>query len=558
MLSDRITAAAEHLTMSLVGAETIVASASSRMLSGVVVKFGVPGHTSRGLLKVAPGALVFPDDLTRVKLTREHDRADSRGYLAALDVNAERIRASLKVASGPAGDLALSEADDHTRDGLSFDVVDATIDGDTITSGRVVAIGQVGIPAYDDGRIDTIAAAAASPTVGDTSMLTTEQQARLDALRARTDLSEAETAELNALAVLGNAAATPAAPAPSSTAAPSAVPASQVAASMPSVPSGVPTAQTSSTTTARPAGAAFADFVDEITAGLRASTHGDRSSGLATITAALSDITNTAHQGVIDQPAWSGELWSGLVYEPIFSDLFTSGDLTNWEGEGWRFTNKLDIADYAGDKAAIPTDTVGTESSSYEAARMAVGVDIDRKFFDFPSTGFVESLFAQVRESWAIKLDAKVAAYIAANKVTAKDVEPGGAAIAAVPSLLKAAAIAVRALRRRKVGAASWVLVNDDDLFSLFDVASKDVSAFLELFQIDPANFRSAPAALVPVGTVLAGAKQAATVRTLPGSPIRVEAQSLVNGGVDEAFFGYWAIEEHHTSGIASATFTPA
>lgn len=551
MSVSRITAAGEALSLAFVGSDQVTASTETRTLSGVVVKFGVPGHTSRGLLRVAPGALTFPEDLGRVKLTREHERDNARGHLVRLDVNADRIRASLRVADGEPGDVALREALDRTRDGLSFDVVDAQIDGDTITSGRVVAIGQVGIPAYDDGRIDSIAAAATTNRESQ-AMLTPEQEARLAELRAKSNLTPEESAELSALAVLSDPAAAVAAPA----AAPE--PPAQVAASIPSVPAGVPLADTRpAVTTARPKGAALAEFVQQVTAGLQARADGSKAEGLQTITAALSDITNTAHKGVIEPPAWSGELWSGLVYEPLFLDLFTSGDLTSWQGKGWRFTNKLTMADYAGDKAAIPTDTIGTESSTYEAARQAVGVDIDRKFFDFPNEGFVQSLFEQARESWTINLDAKVAAYIAANMISAKDVEPGGSALAAFPSLLKAAAAAVRALKRRTVGKASFVLVNDEDLFSLFDVSSSQVSAFLELFDIDPSNFRSAPAALVPVGTVVAGVRQAATVRTLPGSPIRVEAQDLTKGGIDEAFFGYWAIEEHHTSAIASATFDP-
>jgi hypothetical protein len=56
----------------------------------------------------------------------------------------------------------------------------------------------------------------------------------------------------------------------------------------------------------------------------------------------------------------------------------------------------------------------------------------------------------------------------------------------------------------------------------------------------------------------VAGVKQAATLRTLGGdSPIRVSAQHLANGGIDEAFFTYWAIEEHSDLGIQKATVAP-
>jgi hypothetical protein len=128
--------------------------------------------------------------------------------------------------------------------------------------------------------------------------------------------------------------------------------------------------------------------------------------------------------------------------------------------------------------------------------------------------------------------------------------------IGAQNTLLKAVAVAVRSLKRRRVGQATWVKVNDDDYFSLFSITNMDVPAFLALLGVAPENIQSDPD--VPAGTVLAGVRQAATVRTLPGSPIRVEAQNLTRAGIDEAFFGYWAIEEHHTSGISKATFTPA
>lgn len=545
--------------MLAMGAQGVTASHARRTLSGTVVKYGEYGLTSMGKLKVRPGALRFPDDLPTVKLTREHDLSVSRGHLSSVIASPTEVRASLRVADGPEGDEALREAGKdpvtgedtpRVRDGLSFHIVDATIDGDEITDGRVVAVGQVGVPAYESGRIDSIAAAHHT---GGTMTLTPEQTARLTELRASTTLSDAETMELNALATLAGEDA-PATPAEAPAEAPT------VAASMPSVPAGSPApgaVVTAPARTERPKGAALQEFCQQITAGLQARVNGDAQGGLATITAALSDITNTAHKGIIEPPAWSGELWSGLVYEPLFLDLFNSGDLTSWEGSGWRFTNKLTMADYAGDKAAIPTDTIGTEASTYEAARQAVGVDIDRKFFDFPNQGFVEALFAQARESWTINMDSKAAAYLLANDVPAKDVEPGGAALDPQTSLLKAAGVAIRALKRRKVGKATFVIVNDEDLFSLMDLDVGSVPAFLELFDIDPSNFRSAPEGLVPSGTVLAGVKQAATFRTLPGSPIRVEAQDLTKGGIDEAFFGYWAIEEHHTSAIASAEFDP-
>lgn len=331
---------------------------------------------------------------------------------------------------------------------------------------------------------------------------------------------------------------------------PSAVSASAV--TVPAITAGVPSPATSSTTTS-PQGGSFGQFCYDVAQAFR-QTGPQR---VTDISAALADITYSSHAGNIQQPDWSGELWSGLEYQPEFLDLFTEGTLTSLKGTGWRFTNKLEIQDYAGDKAEIPTDNIGTEIQEWTGARMAVGVDIDRAFFDFPTPGFIEALFQQVRESWKIKLDGKVRAYTQA-KAAAAAVDESAAvpvAIAAQDTLLEAAAIAVRSLKRRQVGTASWVLVSDEDMFTLINTQMDQVLAYLKLFNIDPENFRSS--SQLPAGTVYAGVKSAAKVRTMPGSPIRVDAQRLANGGVDEAFFGYWAIEEQHTRGIAKATFTP-
>lgn len=519
----------------------VTAGALTRTLAGPLVRFGVLGNTSAGKLQVKrPDALRFPSDLGRVKLTKEHVRGESRGHLIQLEITPDGIRAACKVADGPEGDAALREAQDRTRDGFSFDVINAQIVGDEIVSADVIAIGQVGIPAYADSVIDTVAAAtpetpgAQQPGTTEGNSMTQEQRARLALLRANTARTAEEETELATLAALETAEA--AAP-PAEAAAPPAA----VAASLPALPPGVPTPTIVVNEPA--AGSAFTRLCETVAAAMAPGAR-----DITAITAALADITNTAHTGDIEAPAWSGELWSGLRYEPEFLDLFSAGTLDHWKGDGWRFTSKLEMSDYAGDKTEIPTSTIGTEPSSYEAARMAVGVDIDRKFFDFPNTQFVKSLFEQARESWQIKLDAKVRAYALAKAVAVTG--PAGTQ----PTLLKAAAKASQALKRRRVGRASWVMVNDDDMFTLLDYAEKDVPVFLSLYGIAPENFRSSPD--IAAGTVLAGVKQAATLRTLPGSPLRVEAQNLTRAGIDEAFFGYWAIEEHHKSGIAKTTFT--
>lgn len=553
----RITAdnAADPLTIHGVGGLT--ASTTSRTLSGMAVLYGVPGRTSAGRLRVRPGALRFPEDVTRVKLTEEHDRAKSRGFIQSLQFLPEGIRASAKVANGPEGDKALAEADPENpiRDGFSFDVVDWTIQGDELIDAEVVAIGQVGIPAYDDTRIDSIAASQISNATlnpGET-MLTEAQKTRLAELAALTDLTDAQKAELAQLNVLNAAstqtaaadAATSGTSAAASTAEPQPVTASAATTGTATAPAGAPapiTAGSTGSSGVEVNESPLNSLVSMITGLLR----GDRSQS---ITAALSDVTSAQHSDNVSEDSWSGELWSGLEYQPEFLDLFVDKPLTSFDGKGWRWGVKPQVGDYAGNKADIPSNVPTTIPSTWAAFRIAGGWDIDRKFFDFPDSAFIASFVAAVREDIALKRDLKVRDYILAQAVDS--------GVAAQATLMKAARQATKIVKRNTKQKATFVLINDDDYDDLFDITADDVPAYADLLGVKPEDFRSSPD--VTQGLVIAGVKQAAVVRWLGGaSPIRVQAENLTKAGIDEAFFTYGAIEEHHTTGIVKQTYTPA
>lgn len=540
-------------------AGSVTAAASSRTLGGGVVRYGEYGRTSIGRVRVKAGALRWPSDLSRVKLTKEHNRDESRGYIAAREDDGELLRVTAKVSDGPEGDDALRDAADHTRDGFSFDLVDVKLEGDWIVDGEVVAIGQVGIPAYDDMRIDQVAAsqtrAATSAAQNGRNSMTEQEIARLAELRAKSALTADEQAELEQLAAkeseqgADESSASDQGETGAENGASASGTSSGTGGATASVPAGGgPRPRQSSSTTTRDRSGQLRRFVAALTRGL------DPNQGVS-VTAALADVTESgADDGVLSQPAWSGELWSGVQHEREFVPLLGHGDLTNFRGEGWRWVTKPEMKDYAGDKAAIPSDPIDTEPSSYEAARMAVGHDLDRKFYDFPDAAFLESYVRAVGESWSVKSDIKAHAWIVSHAVpvtTADGPDVGtDPDLVTAPTLLKAAGKALRKVKRNTRSKGTFVLVADDDFDELMDVSEHDVPAFLQLFDIDPGSFTSSE--LLTPGSVIAGTKQAATFRELPGSPIRVSAQHIANGGVDEGFFGYWAIEQHHESGIVS------
>lgn len=535
---------------------SVVVDLSRRTITGTVYRFGEVGVTSAGELAVDPR---MPPPPVGLPVTREHDRpcpegcevdhehAVVRGHIALVDLDAERLRVAVRVVDGEVGDLALAEARDRTRAAFSFDIEDAEVIDGAIVTARWMYLGQVRDPAFNSARIDSIAAARAAVNRKETENMTDEQRARLRELIAQQNLTDDERAELDSLTALAVAEVanaegdTPPAEGDTPPADDGAPAQGQVAASRPLVPTGVPAPSRAPVRTGTPQGA-LDRFVSTVCAALRPG-----GGGAAAITAAFTDVTQTGVGGDISAPAWSGELWSGVEYVPEFSPLLASGPLTNFEGKGWRWVIKPTMADYAGDKAAVPSAAVTVEPGTWEAARLATGNDFDRKFYDFPNEDFLRSYVSAVGESTKMLIDDKAHAYILAH-ATASGLTS--------TTVLGAAAKAVRAVKRARMGRASFVILSDADFDSLMDITNNNVPAFLDMYGIDPRNFTSSDT--LAAGSVIAGVKQAATLRTLGGdSPIRVSAQHLANGGIDEAFFTYWAIEEHSDLAIQKTTVVP-
>lgn len=557
-------------------ASAVLPHRERRTLAGTVVRYGETGLTSAGPLRVAPGALVFPADLTQVTLTREHDRGAVRGRLALVDDSPERLYVATRVADGPEGDEALAEADRAravaegrpVRAAFSFDIEDAEVRDGVIVAGRVVAIGQVSDPAFNSARIDHIAASrGATTTTGRNTMrLTPEQRRRLAELTAITDRTPEQETELGELTALAVAEA---AEAPADQGGDGAdqgaqggdqgQPAPQAVAASAAVPAGIPAPQRAAARTR--AVSPLTQFVRDITAEIN--RQGRSVSSLnQVITAALTNVTQTGIANTTQQD-WAGELWSGLLYEPVFTPLVSNGPLVNFKGKGWRWTTKPTMADYPGDKAPIPSAALATEDAEFTASRQAVGHDFDRSIFDFPSPeheAYVRSYLEAVRESWEVQLDAKTEAkLIALGTANTLDTDPGVAGVQPFPagtSVLRAVAWLLRRVQRARFGRPTFVLLSDEDFDALFDVTEQQLSAFMDLFGVKPENFTASEA--LAAGDVVAGVRSATTLKTVPGSPIRVEAQHIADGGIDLAAFGYYRFDDHAPKGVARVQIAQA
>jgi hypothetical protein len=275
---------------------------------------------------------------------------------------------------------------------------------------------------------------------------------------------------------------------------------------------------------------------------------------------ALSDVkfNLTGGLNINDQltgPRYLGELWSGRRFDRTFIPLITHDNLTSLNATGWVWNVKPSMATWAGNKAAITSNAPTVTPSTFAAQRYAGGHDLAREFYDFNVTDVIESYVRAMVDSYATLSDAYAvtqalagATAVTLGAVTATQSKAVNGIIDLATSVAAARATPSFAL----VGASVY-----RDIFTTLESGSY---AYVE----GDAGLTVGRIAGIPVyldtrlaaGQVLVGAKEAVTAWELPGSPIRVQAADLVNGGIDNAFFGYIAVGVTMPTALAKATIT--
>ena len=508
----------------------VFADNGNRTITGVAVTYNVVGRGSIGPTKFAPGSIVVPDDVTRVKLFRDHrDRygiGTPVGWLTHVDDTPDGLRVQFQVGEGPDGDQALADAQ-GVRDGLSIEIkgeMNRAPDG-TVRRALLDAVALVPMPAFADARVQTV---TYSETPDERTDMDPEQQT------STTDLDVTDPAAPQAQA----APAAPDADGGVPRAQPTTAPASTAAAA-PAAP-----AAAFAASNARPVGitgiASRGPSFHEVADVIQATMAGESPSAAF----ALADITSSAFTPTVSQPGWLGELWDGIGYTRVIVPLVTSRALTHYRMTGWKWVEKAKVGKWAGDKTEIPTNTPSTEPANIDAERWAGGWDFDRKFIDFGDREFIASFLRSAAEDYALKTDTEVAT----------DLVAGATAVAGTaPDMLRAVSRGAQAVRRARAGAPSFVLVNDADLESLLDFNNLDVPAFLGTLGISPESWVASD--LVPAGSVIVGVKRGFEFYELPGSPIRVQALDLARGGIDHAVYGYTATHVVNAKAIAKVAW---
>jgi len=141
------------------------ADSQSRTISGQIVTWGEQGNTSAGPTIFASDSIKFNKG---IKLLLEHDRTRPIGKLIAHEVTETGIVATFKIAETTAGNDALVEASTGMRDGFSVGVkVDAWDNQDgvmVISKSSIVETSLVTDPAIDSARVAEVAASEDSAT----------------------------------------------------------------------------------------------------------------------------------------------------------------------------------------------------------------------------------------------------------------------------------------------------------------------------------------------------------------------------------------------------------
>lgn len=488
-----------------------------------MIPWNKPGYTSAAKLEVAAGAITVPGDLQRVKLLRDHSNTPGFtpvGYATAAQVTEEGLEMTFKIGATEDGDRALADVTEGIRDALSVELIDTQVSGGKLTAGTLTAVALVPIPAFADARVAEVHAA-----------MTPKEDKMNDQNNPEPDELETEPDTTNDADTAAELETEPDTEEEEDTMKDNQTNETVTAARVPSsIVTGPGRAELS-----------FSQAVETIAAARMGNAGSD-------LTAALADITRSANPS-ISGPAWLGEMWDGVEYTREIVPTMTQKTLTAMRGIGWRWVQRPEVEDYEGDKAEIPTNEVSTEPVEVKAKRLAVGHDIDRAYFDFNETEFLQSFFAARANDYAIKTDERAAQFLVESAKT-------GTKLTDEPDLLHAAARGRMTIKRQTRTEPRAFLVNPADMFGLFSITQLDNPAYLDLLGVDPSKFRVTD--LVPEGQMIVYAKPAVTFFELPGAPIRVDAERLTHGGIDSAVFGYYATLLNNQQGIVKVPFSKA
>lgn len=519
----------------------LTANVDERTISGLLVPFGEEGNTNLGKFTVEAGVLRLPRDATVVTLNTDHDRQEPVGRAAVLEEREDGIYATFNLADTEEAEAALLAVKDGSRGRLSVEAK-----GIVIRAGKAIAGSIFGAALVARGAFPS-----ATLLASDVGEVEEEDEPSVERGRDLAVLEQAVRELTERLAALQ----TPEAKAeePETPTLENESEESPVTSPMP----GETLAAAAAPTKREVLSILEASRSNSISAEMQARLDGQFVSGQNTLFAALNDVKYDAAGSPVPYnpaPMWIGELWSGLTYDQKFVPLFGHADLTGKKITGFRWNVKPSGATWTGNKTNVPSNTPSTTTFEVTAQLWAGGHDhaIEHRIFDSP--GYFESYYTQMIESYAAWVDAKVISEILAGASTIVADNPSGLSIGSGMSALIDGAVQVI----NNNATPSFAVLAPDLYKQIMKTPENATLGYLNAAlglregQIDTFAFKSD--ASLAAGSVLVGAREAATVYELPGTPVRVEAPDTIKGGIDTNVFGAAATVIHKADALVRVT----
>lgn len=525
---------------------------AKRRIRGLVLPFGElssPSVSNTEPVMFSAGTVTLPADPSIVTLNDGHDSLEARGRAVDIQETSEGIIAEFEIARTPEGDALLASAQQEPRPRLS-----AELRGLVRRGANAVTAALRGAAVVPQGAFQSAALFAALDPIEDAEDAAPEPSEELQAIVAK--------AVNDALAVMPGATPAEAATAVEDIAEDIESEADTKEEDMNAAAAVVPVGLNA------PAAKKDETSVDGLFAAIAASKMG-APEALKPFSGgdALFAISTLQHSGPstvtigadVQQPAYLGELWKRRKFSRRFVPLLGHSALTSYRAVGWQWEDDKEpiVGDYTGNTAEVPSNALDTKQVTADAARLAGGHKLDRRYIDFNDQGVIASYFDHMTEDVARKSDAKaLAAIIAAATATTAGTVPSGVA-AGLAAIVDGALDVIDTENTPSfaiVDPALWrdiMLTGKDDTFAFLNAGFGLEEGSLEGFKIVPGGTAGS-------GLVYVGAKEALTFFELGGeAPIRVEGIDPHHGAIDPAVFAYWATITNNAKAIRVVDTAP-
>lgn len=503
--------------------ELLTASENDRVLTYKLLPFSEVGRTNKGSVTVSKGAVKIPADISHLVLNTEHKQDAPVGRFVSVEEREDALYASVTLSDFERGNEALQAARAGELTGISVEVRNPLIRNGVMYDGELTGAALCKTPAFSNALL----------MASDSG-----------------DVEGALAALQDAVAALTEAMATPVTPEDSD--AQEAPEAEANTAETEEVEATNPTPEkedTMSENTAAPAaeflaasasGAAPKSALEEFSNML---AEGASMGAPGALHAALTDITKANSYDKTAVPAYVGELYqTGRNYTAKYSVLLGQKPLIATKIKGWKFDVLPKVAyDYVGFPAEIGTNSPTVVEVEANAAQLAGGHAIDRLTLTLNDGGYVSAYLRECADDFDRKLDT-----LALDKISSTATAVTGVAGTAYDKLLKGAQLIA------ETGTPEWAIVGADLWLELMKTTDTNklalIGASIGLSEGQFASFRLVPAPLSRTdlnGKIIIGTSKALDMYTLPGGPVRVNAEDVSRNGQLNGVWGAYAFLEH-------------